>query len=274
MRCAITGSSGYVGAAIARYFAAQGWETLALGRRGNGNRVAWDLAADPRQIPWQGVDALVHCAYDFRCVAKEIRRVNVEGSIALLKAAREQGVPRVVFISSVSSFEGCRSLYGKAKLEIEAAAFAAGCAVVRPGLVYGENPGGMMASLERAAAAGPVLPMIGDGSYPQYLVHDEDLARLVFLLCQPDARFEPKPITAANPEKVPLRGILTRLAARTGRRVRFIPIPWQLIYFGLRMLEALRLPAPFRSDSLVGMIFQNPAPDFYNGPGGSFRRFE
>jgi nucleoside-diphosphate-sugar epimerase len=275
MRCAITGSSGYVGSAIARYFSSRGWDILALGRRGNGNRVAWDLSADPRKIPWQGVDALVHCAYDFHCAGwDEIRRVNVDGSIALLEAAKEQGVSRRVFISSVSSFEGCRSLYGKAKLQIEAAALAMGCAVVRPGLVYGENPGGVMASLQRAASAAPVLPMIGDGSYPQYLVHDEDLARLVFLLCQKDARFEAKPITAANPEKIPLRDIIRRIAARKGRRVHFIPIPWQLILLGLKTAEALRLPAPFRSDSLVGMIFQNPAPDFYEGPEVAFRSFE
>lgn len=272
MRCAITGASGYVGSAIARAFSSHGWEVVALGRRGNG--VAWDLQSDPRAIALKGVDALVHCAYDFRAQGwEDIRRVNVGGSVTLLKAAREQGVARVVFISSISSFEGCRSLYGKAKLEIEAAALATGCAVVRPGLVYGEKPGGMMAALERAGSAAPVLPMIGDGSYPQYLAHDEDLARLVFLLCQRETPVDPKPISAANPEKVALRDIIRRIAARKGRSVHFIPVPWRLIYAGLKVLEMLRLPAPFRSDSLIGMVYQNPAPDFGTSP-ISFRRFE
>jgi len=191
-----------------------------------------------------------------------------------LKTAKEQGISRGVFISSVSAFEGCRSLYGKAKLLIEAAAIELGFAAVRPGLVHGANPGGMMAALQRAASAGPLLPMIGDGSYPQYLVHDEDLARLLFLLCQKEAPLEKRPITAANPEKVPLRDIIRRIAARKGRRIRFVPIPWQLLFLGLRTLETLRLPAPFRSDSLIGIVFQNPEPDFHAGPEVSFRRFE
>ena len=273
MRCAITGSTGYVGSVVSRYFSSQGWEVLPLGRRGTG--IAWDLSADPRTIPWRNVDALVHCAYDFHRLAwDEIRRVNVDGSIALLKAAKEQGVSCGVFISSLSAFEGCRSLYGKAKLLIEAAALDIGFAAVRPGLVHGANPGGMMAALERAASAGPLLPMIGDGAYPQYLVRDEDLARLLFLLCQKEAHFEKRPITAANPEKVPLRDIIRRIAARKGRRIRFVPIPWQLLFLGLRTLETLRLPAPFRSDSLIGIVFQNPEPDFDAGPEVSFRRFE
>jgi len=270
MRCAITGSTGYVGSAVARYFEVQGWDVLPLNRR-----TGWDLNADPAAIPWQGVDALVHCAYDFRCSGwEELRRVNVDGSIRLLKTAREQGVSRIVFISSISAFEGCRSLYGKAKVVVEKAALAMGCAVVRPGLVHGAKPGGMMGALGRAAAAASLLPMIGDGSYPQYLAHEEDLARLLFLLCQKDP--PSTPITAANPEKVPLSGVIRRIAARNGRGIRFIPIPWRLIYLGLKTLETVRVPAPFRSDSLLGMVFQNPAPDF-TLPAAlevSFRRFE
>ncbi len=272
MRCAITGSTGYVGSAIARHFEAQGWEVLHLNRR-----AGWDLNADPEKIAWGNVDALVHCAYDFRSAGwEEMRRVNVDGSVRLLKTARRHGVSRAVFISSVSAFAGCRSLYGKAKTLTENAALQMGCAAVRPGLVYGAKPGGMMAALERAAGAGKLLPMIGDGSYPQYLVHDEDLARFVFLLCQRETPVPAFPVTAAYPEKVPLRDIIRRIAARKEREVRFIPIPWRLIYLGLKTLEALRLPAPFRSDSLIGMVYQNAAPDFALPPGvnASFRRFE
>lgn len=266
MLCAITGAAGHVGSAIARCFHEHGWRVLAFGRRPGAapsRHVPYELGADPRQLPWEGVDALVHCAYDFRPRKWDaILAVNVAGSIALLRAARENGVRRVVFISSFSSFAGCRSLYGKAKLEIEAAALDLGCAVVRPGLVWSKNPGALLGALESVVTRRSIVPLIGDGSYPQYLVFDEDLAELVFALCQSDARALRRPISAAHPAKHSLRSLLERLAQRHDRQPRFVPVPWPLMFGGLKALEVLGLPAPFRSDSLLGIVFQNPAPDF------------
>lgn len=280
MRCAITGAAGYVGSSIASRFRMEGWDVLELGRRRSSEAAEHfrhDLTNDPKAIPWAGVDALVHCAYDFRLTQwEEIQRVNIDGSVRLFETARENGVKHGVFISSLSSFDGCRSLYGKAKLIIEAEALRLGFAVVRPGLVWGANPGGMMGSLTRAASGSSLLPLIGDGSYPQYLVRDEDLARLVFELCKSDAPTPRRPVSAAHPEKVSLRALLERIASRHGRKPVFIGIPWRLLLFGLKAMEALRLPAPFRSDSLIGIVYQNPAPDFSlpELPQVTFRRFE
>src|SRR5260221_840336 len=141
MRCAITGAAGYVGSAIARAARARGWDVVSLGRRRAADaveHVPFDLAEGARNIPWRGIDALVHAAYDFTPRGwPAVRAINVEGSIRLLRAAKENGVARTVFISSMSAFPGCVSNYGKAKLEIEAAALELGGAVVRPGLVHG-----------------------------------------------------------------------------------------------------------------------------------------
>lgn len=280
MKCAITGASGFVGSAIAEKFRACGWEVLGLSRRKAAaatESFSWSLNTDPETIPWSGVDSLVHCAHDFALTKwEDIYRINVEGSIRLLKAAKAHGVKRAVFISSVSCFEGCKSLYGKAKLEIEAEALKLGFAAVRPGLVYGDNPGGMMGSLFKVAKLSPILPLIGDGSYPQYLVHQDDLANLIFELCAGPIPSPARAISAANGEKIPFRELLRRIAARLGKQVSFIPVPWPLILGGIKTMEALHLPSPFRSDSLIGIVFQNPAPDFTmpEGVKTSFRPFK
>lgn len=151
-------------------------------------------------------------------------------------------------------------MYGKGKLAVEAEAPRLGFAVVRPGLVYGDRPGGMMGSLEKAVQASPIVPLIGDGSYPQYPVHEADLAELVFALSQ--AEPPAQPLSAASGEAIPFRELLRRIAARHGRKPFFIPVPWPLILAGLKSMEALGLNPPFRSDSLTGFIFQNPRPDF------------
>lgn len=268
---AITGAAGYVGSAIARCFRAHAWEVLDLGRK-TGN---FDLSAGSHCRLVRGIDVLVHCAWDFSLTRwPDIERVNIRGSTGLMEAAREAGITRGVFISSLSSFEGCRSLYGKAKLEVEREAARLGFAIVRPGLVYGDRPGGMMGSLEKAAKSLPIVPLIGDGSYPQYPVHEEDLAELVFALSQ-QPNPPPAPIAAASGEPIPFRELLARIAARHGRKPLFLPIPWPLILAALKTMEAAGLNPPFRSDSLTGFIFQNANPSFEAAHQiTSFRKFQ
>lgn len=262
---------------MARGFRSHGWDVLAFGRRNvtYAQRVPYELGDDPQRLPWSEIDAFVHCAYDFRAKSwPEIREVNVDGSIALLRAARNGGVKRSIFISSFSSFPGCRSLYGRAKMEVETAALELGCAVVRPGLVWSNTSGSLMRSLEHAARR-RFVPLIGDGSYVQYLVFDDDLAELVVALSQPDAPSLGRAISAAHPQKHSLRNVLQLLAGKQGNHPTFIPIPWRLMHVGLKTMETLGLPAPFRSDSLIGIVFQNPAPDFAlpEFPGVTFRPF-
>jgi nucleoside-diphosphate-sugar epimerase len=166
-------------------------------------------------------------------------------------------------------------LYGRGKLIVEKEALRLGYAVVRPGLVYGDTPGGMMGALVkmiRAAKSLPVVPMIGSGRQPQYPVHEEDLAELIYRLCGMEAPREP--MAAAEGEAIPFRELLRRIAARDGRSPILMPIPWRLILGGLKAMEAVGMTPPFRSDSLLGFVFQNPAPDFRLAKQvGEFRKF-
>ena len=279
MRCAVTGAAGFVGGEIAQHFSRNGWNVLHLSRRRPAQAEAfapYDLASDPETLPWNEMDALVLCAWDLHAARwEQMEQINVQGSLRLLRAAKAHGLKRVVFISSFSSFEGCRSLYGRAKLLVEAEALRLGYSVVRPGLVYRECSGGIVGLLEKAVQSTRVIPLIGDGSRPQYPVHVEDLAALVLCLCAQETACE-RPLSAAPSEKVSFRNLLERIAARSGRRLWFIPVPWRLIDAGLRLLEWLRIPFPFRRDSLTGIVFQNPNPDFQLPPALAvpFRRFQ
>jgi len=216
---------------------------------------------DPRQL--EGVRALVHCAYDFGPRRwDDIRRVNVLGSERLFEAARTAGVDRVVFISSVSAFERCRSLYGRAKLEIERAASDAGAVIIRPGLVYGAQPGGVFGGLVRQVQSGRIVPLIGGGHQRQYLVHEEDLGRLVQESIAGKIQPGNDPITLAHERGWTLRELLEAIAGALKKQPLFVPVPWRLVWLALKGLETTGLPAPFRSDSLIGMVYQNRTPSF------------
>lgn len=115
MTTLITGASGFVGSAVCRHLLAAGHEVRALVRAGSdrGNLeglpleiVTGDLtdAASLRRAA-QGCDTLFHVAADYRLWApdpRELYRVNVDGSRALMQAALDAGIGRIVYTSSVA----------------------------------------------------------------------------------------------------------------------------------------------------------------------------
>jgi len=204
----------------------------------------------------------VHCAYDFSLMKwKDIERVNVGGTRQLLQAATEAKVERIVLISSLSAFSGCRALYGRAKLEMEALTTSAGGHIIRPGLVYGDSPGGVFGKLVRQVRASKLVPVITGGKQTQYLLHTEDLGAVV-KACLEGAGGTGKPISAAHEQPWEVRDILRQIALALGRKVHFLPVPWQLLWLGLRGFESIGLPPNFRSDSLISMVYQDPGPAF------------
>jgi nucleoside-diphosphate-sugar epimerase len=233
MRIAVTGANGYVGSRIAAYLERKA-EVVGLTRT---NGFVLGTRTDPEMF--RNVDVLVHCAHDF---ADHER--NVKDTLGLFAAARLAGVRKIIFISSMSAFDGCKSRYGKAKREIERK--AKGIAIIRPGLVYDRNAGSIMGSLRKAAQR-PIVPLVC-GSKRLYLVHSEDLAALVWELC--NAPLPKKPVIAAHSSPHTFREILQTLAQHNPR---FVPVPYWAAYAGLRAAELLHIPSGLRSDSLVGL---------------------
>lgn len=236
----------------------------------------YELGDDPYQLPWNGVDVLIHCAHDFKpCDWPAIVGRNVNPSISLFHAAADAKVLKRIFVSSLSSFDGCRSMYGKAKRKIEQEVLGPGAIVIRPGLVWGAGPGGVMASLERAVRLMPMVPFPCGGNAMQYLVHADDLAESVVSLAGQPPSAHAELVSFAHPQPLSLHGILGLIAKRENVTRLFLPIPWPAIMATLKTAEAIRMPLPFRSDSLAGLVHGLPAPIINSPPDGvTFRPFE
>jgi len=267
--CAITGSNGYVGGCVKNYFAARDWEIFELTRRPKaGMRAAqFQLGDDLSPQLLAGVGAVVHCAYDFKPLTwKEIAEVNIQGSRKILEAARAAGIPKIIFISSISAFDGCKSLYGKAKLEIEKIALANGALVIRPGLVWGNPASAMFGKLAEQVQKKSVIPMIGNGLQIQFLVHNEDLCRFIEQFANSGINSGQSQtsqiLTAANPQPWPFKQLLLEIARAFGKQPKFIPLQWRSIWLALKLAELCGLRLNFRSDSLVSLMNQNPSPNF------------
>jgi nucleoside-diphosphate-sugar epimerase len=263
--CAISGSNGYVGGCIKNFLVSQRWDVLELTRQPKpaGRGIAFQLGADLAPQSLAGVTALVHCAYDFKPLGwNEIQAVNVRGTEKLFQAARAAGVEKIVCISSISAYAGCRSLYGRAKLAIEKIALDHGALVLRPGLVYGPGPGGMFGKLTDQVRKSSVIPMIGNGSQIQFLVHHEDLSAFIARSLDGTIPWSSRLLTAANDQPWAFKQLLKEIARVRAKKVTFIPLPWRLVWAGLKTAETCGMRLNFRSDSLVSLMYQNPQPDF------------
>jgi nucleoside-diphosphate-sugar epimerase len=264
-RCAVTGATGYVGGCVVRFFRSHGWQVLALGRNlpNEGDSVCYRLDAEVPLKALAGIDALIHCAYDFHARrASAAQAMNVQGSVRLLKAACEMGIGKVIFISSMAAYEGCKSQYGTAKRAVEREVSDSNTIVVRPGMIYGKDAGGLFAALRRAISALPIVPLIGDGRYPLFTAHENDVCELLFDLATDRARSQTRqPIVAAAPETVEFRQLLKDLALAAGRHPLLLPLPWRLPFYGLRLLEATGLQIGMRSDSVLSVVEANRNPE-------------
>lgn len=278
MKCLITGSSGYVGSRLRDFLKFSKHEVLELKRKASGGAdekwipFSLEESIDPEAL--RGGDVLIHAAYDFRPLTwPDIERVNVSGSLALFKAARAAGIEKIIFISSVSAFDGCKSLYGRAKLAVEKAAAQMGAVIIRPGLVYGGSAGGMVGRLEKIIDKSKIIPVVG-GSQKMFVCHEEDLARLVLAACNGECPIG-QPILAASETQLTFQQILTHLSGKKGKAPTFIPVPAPFVWIGLKTLEMAGRPLGMRSDSLVSLMNSNPSPNFAptRACGAQFRTF-
>jgi nucleoside-diphosphate-sugar epimerase len=217
---------------------------------------------------------LIHGAWDLTLVsAGDVWGVNVSGSQRLLRDAADAGVRRVIFISSMSAYKETRQLYGQAKLACERTACNLGGVSTRLGLVYGPGWGGMAGALRKLTNL-PVTPLIGAHSH-QFTVHEADMAAAMVRIAESDMPL-PEPVGLANPEPVPFRRLMKEIAASQGRTLRAVPVPWQLVSGVLKAAEALHVPLPFRSDSILGLVHPTaevPGVEWVKELGIEFRSF-
>ena len=116
MKIFVTGATGFIGHHVAKALAAEGASLRLLTRKSSslanlegvpGETIVGDLLApESLKSAIAGCDAVVHVAADYRLWIPDsaaMYRANVDGTRELLRMARETGVKRFVYTSSVAT---------------------------------------------------------------------------------------------------------------------------------------------------------------------------
>ena len=242
-RVAVTGSFGFTGRVLTERLLAAGHDVVTLSRRsGAGDPLAARIAVRPLRPdrPEELAKALSGVDILFNTYWLRFPRGNasfegaVANSAALLAAAREAGVRRVVHVSVVNAAADAGTPYVRAKAALEAIVRSSGLewAIVRPTLTYGPDDI-LINNLAWALRRLPVYGVPGLGRYTVQPVHVDDVARICV-----EAGSGPAGVVldAAGPETMQYRELVDRVRSAVASRSLVIPMPAPVVLAAARIL--------------------------------------
>jgi nucleoside-diphosphate-sugar epimerase len=246
MKLAITGGTGFVGGRLLDAAIAAGHEVKALTRKAMPPTpgVEWVPGALDHPAALDaltgGTAAVIHVAGVISApTAEQFDACNVDGTQAVLDAARRAGVGRFVHVSSLAAREPTLSLYGasKAKSERIIARSSLPWAIVRPPAVYGPGDKETLELFKMAKHGLILLPPAGHIS----LIHVHDLVALLLALAEPDS---PSNLTVEADDGRPggwtHKEFAQALATAVGRRAAALSVPAAMLKLGARVDRLFR----------------------------------
>lgn len=261
----VLGGTGFVGSHVVRALAARGHD-VATGTRdpekhADARRPVRADVTDRASLEraFTGAQAVVNCVglYVERG-ERTFQAIHVDGARRAAEVAQAAGADRLVHISGIGADAGSPSDYIRAHGEgdeVVRAAFPE-ATILRPAAMFSEDAG-FFAALAPVVKALPVVPLFGKGETRLAPVHVEDTAEAVARALEMEGAAG-KVFELGGPETFTYRELVTRLAARAGKRRLVMPFPFALWRLGA--VGAGVLPNPPLTPGQVALMERDNVP--------------
>ena len=244
-RVAITGGTGFVG----RHLASRLVDPVIVSRR-TGVSV---LSVDSLATAFAGCDTVAHFAGINREIgAQTFERVHVEGTAAVLEAARQAGVRKIILLSFLRARPSCGSAYHESKWAAEELVRNSGLdyTILKAGMIYGRGDH-LVDHLSHTVQTIPLFATVGFREKPIAPIPVPDL--LTIVLAAVDGRLSRATVAVTGAETLLLSEAVRRVARVVGRRVLVVPAPVWTLYL-LAQLAEWTMTVPLIAKAQVRML--------------------
>jgi NADH dehydrogenase len=248
MKIAVTGGTGFVGGHLARRLVAAGHEVVSIGRQvglDDEGRLAGIFAS---------CDAVAHCAGINREIGRQTyRRVHVDGTRNVIRAAKRGSVKKVVLVSFLRARPDCGSAYHESKWAAEEIVRGSGLdyTVLKCGVIYGVGDH-MLDHLSHAFHSLPVFGLVGFTEQRLRPTAVEDVAKIL-MASLVEGRLSRQTVAVMGPEELTLTAAVQRVAGVVGRQPTYLRMPvW--FHYALGWLAERLMKVPLVSIAQVRIL--------------------
>lgn len=219
MRIAITGGAGFVGRHLAERFDAA--DVVAVSRR---TGVAID-DVEALTKAFDGCEVVAHCAGINREIGKQTyQTVHIDGTRAVVEAAKRAGVERIVMLSFLRARPDCGSPYHESKWAAEEIVRGSGLdyTILKAGMIYGHGDH----LVDHVSHSIQTVPLFATVGFREKSIRPVPVGEMVDVLVAAIEGGLPKSTFAVSGgEELMLSEVVHRVAKLVGRHVAVVPAP-------------------------------------------------
>ncbi len=251
MKVFVTGATGFTGSRVVPLLLKHRYEVRCLYRETSDrsllsfSEVEWALGdvSNPEALAasMRGADALVN-----------IVSLGFGHADSILRAAREAGIRRAIFISTTAIFTQLNAKSKQVRVAAERAIETSGLqyTILRPTMIYGSPRDRNMWRLIRFMRYSHVVPVFGDGNHLQQPIYVDDVAHAL-VSCLSNDRTIGKSYNIAGKHPLTYNEVIDTIARLMNKRVRKLHIPFKAVVSLLALFERMRIPFPIKAEQVL-----------------------